>query len=80
MEYNYFLMDRADLTPEIRRVCVETVFDAELRISTEATPRVMLKFLGVRPASLPGYAVVLSRAEVGVELDKPEWNPEAEGL
>ena len=73
MEYSYTFIDKADLTPQIRKDCVETVRDDDLVTSTEAILRVLLKFLGKKPASL-GAVTVYSKAQIHLELAKPEWS------
>jgi len=75
MAYNYFFINKEDLTPRIRADCVETVSDDNLITSRDATPRVLLKFLGRKPPSI-GAAVVYLQAEIRLELAKSEWNPE----
>lgn len=77
--YSYCFINKEDLTSQIRQDCVETVPDNNLTTSTEVTPRVLLKFLGAKPASI-GAAVVYSKAEIQTELAEPEWNPENPGV
>jgi len=72
MEYSYFFINKLSLTKQIRDDCVETVPDANLITSTDATPRVLLKFLGAKPASL-GAVTVYSKAQARLELAKAEW-------
>lgn len=72
MEYSYVFINKEDLTLQIRDACVETVADDDLITSTEAIPRVVLKFLGAKPVSL-GAAVVYSKAEIQIELANNVW-------
>lgn len=75
MEYSYTTINQADVRQAIIDGCAETSA-ATLRVSTDPTPRAVLKYLGAKPASL-GAVTVYSKAEIHIELARPEWNLEA---
>ena len=75
MGFNYAKINKEDLTPQMRKDCVETVPDDGLRTSMEATPQVILKWLETekKPVSL-GSVTVYTKAEIHIEFAKPEWS------
>ena len=73
--YDYYTINKSELSKAIRDACVETVSDDDLVTSVEATPKVILKTLaGAKPPAMSAFTP-LTKGDAPVEFAKPKWNP-----